>query len=207
MSTVTMSIETCVALRECMAGQANHLRGDASTEYTRRDIAIALDDWANLLNEAISAERDLGTDYQALLAEVVERVGLYTGGKFTATADEHGAQAAIEALESAAPCVAPPVDDRDAWLSLMREASRALPIAVTVEVGAYTTSTKKSNGGGWRSMETILMVPVLRVPVLNESLVLEDGRRVRVCAPPEHDGLGVVLRCNLLSTPKPVEDF
>jgi len=73
-------------------------------------------------------------DYQDMVARLVEAIGGYTGQGFIATADERGTRAALEALGSAVPCLAPPVDDRAAWLAMLREAVRVQDPTCTLEL-------------------------------------------------------------------------
>ena len=77
-----------------------------------------------------------GPDYQDMVARLVEAIGGYTGQGFIATADELGTRAALEALGSAVPCLAPPVDDRPAWLAMLREAVRVQDPTCTLELVA-----------------------------------------------------------------------
>ena len=76
-------------------------------------------------------------DYQDMVARLVEAIGIYTGQGFIATADERGTRAALEALGSAVPCLAPPVDDRPAWLAMLREAVRVQDPTCTLELAPW----------------------------------------------------------------------
>jgi len=80
----------------------------------------------------------IAPDYQDMVARLVEAIGCYTGQGFIATADERGTRAALEALGSAVPCLAPPVDDRPAWLAMLREAVRVQDPTCTLELVATT---------------------------------------------------------------------
>lgn len=140
---------------------------------------------------------------ERLLVECVGAIGYYLGKTYTAAQ----ASEAAEALARAVKPLAQTIDARGLLLAEIREAVKAADIYVSIEIGEYSARFTSKCPVGWVTRETIPLVPVARVPVEREAILLDDGRRVRVCAPPEHVGASAVLRCVLVSTPKPAEDF
>jgi hypothetical protein len=190
---------------------------DAALEIEEPDPVKRVRAVTNTMNEAISA----GLDYHALFTEVSEAlgesetrnialqaqltdvvgtIGEYLGRSYVA--DPQGCEAAAQALREAVQCLAPPVDDRKAWLALMREAVRAQDPTCTLEV----VNAPRLD----RVVETIEDYPIPPGAALVEGLTLHlpgikgKPKRVSTVVRVTGDGRATIVRAKVWG---PAEDF